>query len=240
MHYADKYVNVIQELERWRDNGGGSDLIQYFLPAIDKDFEYYTRTRDDSGTVTDEADGLQFYYKGRKAYTFIDNELLSTSPGGSASAMKGALINLQDSYWADEIKSVVVMEDFQNWEKFLSSDERAQIDAQRLAGGERIDYAIFIYTRPNHYLYRSKKGIDKRVISGFQIPRAYPAPSYNGIIPNNPEDFRRTLYWAPSLTTDEEGKASVVFFNGARPDTELTFSLRSITPDGHTINLNLP
>lgn len=240
MHYADKYVNVIQELERWRDNGGGNDLIQYFLPAIDKDFEYYTRHRDDTALVTDESDGLQFYYKGRKAYTFIDNELLSTAPGGSSSAMKTSLINLQDGYWADEVKSVVVMEHFQNWSKFLSSEERTQIDAMRLAGGEHIDDAIFIYTRPNHYLYRSKKGVDKRVISGFQVPRAYPAPSYNGLIPNDPEDFRRTLYWAPALTTDKEGKASVVFFNGARPDTELIFSLRGITPDGHIINLNLP
>ena len=239
MHFADKYINIIQELERWRDNGGGNDLIQYFLPDVDKDFEYYTRTRSDSGLVTDEPNGLQFYYKGRKAYTFLDNELLSTAPGGSSDAMKASLTNLQDSYWADEIKSVVVMEHYTDWQRFLSTDERDAIDAQRLAGGERIEDAIFIYTRPNHYLYRSKKGVDKRVISGFQTPRAYPAPSYNGLIPNNPDDFRRTLFWAPTLTTDKEGKASVVFFNGARPNTELTFSLRSITPDGHTINLNL-
>lgn len=255
MHFAEKYINVVQALEQWKDQGGTNDMFQYFLQDYDPDFKYYPISYAppyDKIPLEEQLDGLNFFYKGQRAYVFIDNKLvtidhdlyrdkktgerLKVIKDGGVMRMREEIGEemsiLQTKYWVSEIKSVVVMTDRENWWCFLSGTEQEYIMAL-----PQNHTAIFIYTRPEHYRYRGKKGVDMRVIQGFQMPTPYPAPKYNGIEPENPDDFRRTLYWAPTLTTNKEGKASVVFFNGARPDTELSFSLRGITPDGHIINV---
>lgn len=248
MQFADRYINVPLALEQWKDQGGGGELIQDFLPLYDKNFQYYSiRYNDpfDSDSIpdVDKVEGLNFYYKGKPAVVFIDNQLCTIDHDlykikSNEVALKmredigQSLVDLQTSYWASEIKSVVVMEQRSDWWRFTDDKEQKWLNM-----ANDIETAIFFYTRPNSHRYKGKKGIDIRVIQGFQTPIPYPAPRYNGIDEDNPEDFRRTLYWAPSLTTDEKGKASVVFFNGARQDATLSFSLRGITPDGHIINI---
>lgn len=44
-------------------------------------------------------------------------------------------------------------------------------------------------------------------------------------------DFRRTLYWNPGLTTDEEGKAKVTFYNNSF-STSFAVSADGVTPNG--------
>ncbi|MCQ2266557.1 MAG: hypothetical protein MJZ40_02470 [Bacteroidaceae bacterium] len=246
MHFADKYINIPMALEQWKDQGGGGEFLQDFLPLYDKDFEYYNinyHTPFDKIPNEDQVEGLNFHYKGKKAVVFIDNQLCTVDHDlyrltklEEAEDMRSNIgrsrLDLQTSYWASEIKSVLVMERRDNWWRFTDYKEQVWLEK-----APEIETAIFVYTRPKSYLYKGKKGVDMRIIQGFQKPVPYPAPQYNGLEPEDKEDYRRTLYWAPRLTTNDEGKASVVFFNGARPDTELSFSLRGITPDGHIINV---
>lgn len=250
-YYTDKYINVVQALEQWKDQGGGNDQLQYFLQDYDTDFKYYPinyRTPYHTIPLKEQVEGLNFFYKGQPAYVFIDNKLVTIdhdlyrneageqlNPDEVMTMRKEigeSMTILQSNYWASEIKSVVVMTERDHWWRFLNDKEQQYIRAL-----PQHHTAIFIYTRPDHYRYRGKKGVDMRVIQGFQRPTPYPAPRYN-IEEENPDDLRRTLYWAPTLTTDAQGKASCVFFNGARPDTNLAFSLRGITPQGYIINVD--
>lgn len=251
-HFADKYINVAQALERWKDQGGGNDQFQYFLQEYDSDFTYYTinyRSPYDKIPLEEQFDGLNFFYKGQPAYVFIDNKLVTLDHDLYRDKVKGerlkvedvmtmrrdigeSLSLLQSDYRASEIKSVVVMTEREHWWRFLSAVEQEYIKVL-----PQNHTAIFIYTRPDHYRYRGKKGVDMRVIQGFQRPTPYPAPRYN-IEEENPDDFRRTLYWAPTLTTDDQGKASCVFFNGANENLSLSFSLRGITSQGYLINVD--
>jgi uncharacterized protein YfaS (alpha-2-macroglobulin family) len=47
-------------------------------------------------------------------------------------------------------------------------------------------------------------------------------------------DFRRTIYWQPDITTDEQGKAKVEFFNNSTCE-EMYISVEGMTPDGKVL-----
>ena len=248
-HYAAKYINVEFALERYKDQGGNNDLIQYFLPVIDSDFRYDDKVIENVSQLQDQTEyrefepgegqktanspdamqaalGGMYYYKHKKVPVFLDNQWI----GGTAT-----LLNLQDNIWADEIKSVVVMEGRNNWERFLSAQDADGIKAMEDSNHTIFHDAIFLYSRPDHYKFKTKRGVDKRVINGFQAERAFPAPKYNGLDEQKEDDLRRTLYWAPKLTTDADGKATLVFFGNAREVQKLRFSVRGITVDGKFI-----
>jgi hypothetical protein len=40
------------------------------------------------------------------------------------------------------------------------------------------------------------------------------SPVYEGELPVGISDYRRTLYWNPSLSTDEHGRATIKCYNG--------------------------
>ena len=44
-------------------------------------------------------------------------------------------------------------------------------------------------------------------------------------------DYKRTIYWNPEVTTDENGYASVSFYNNGY-SRALTISAEGLTPDG--------
>lgn len=211
-HFADYYLDVPTALEQWKDQGNGSELLPDFLQKYNPDFTCFP-PEDDSEV---EVSRYKYLYQGIPCYVVFDNKLVENGDGMS---------ELQDVYWAEEVKSVVVMKDWGDYHRFI--DVKPYPPA----------YALFVYTRPNHYRYRSKKGIITRVVQGYQIPESFSSPRYNGYDEVSDEDDRRTLYWAPTLTTNDEGKAHAVFFNNARSGTKLSFSLRGITPGGFLINV---
>lgn len=99
-----------------------------------------------------------------------------------------------------------------------------------------LDGIIYIYTRPDWYNFRVVKGQYKRTLHGFTTPTEFKGPNYR-TEDDNPKDFRRTLYWNPSLTTDSRGRASAVFFGNARPLQRLSISVLGLTADGRVIEL---
>lgn len=98
-----------------------------------------------------------------------------------------------------------------------------------------LDGIIYIYTRPDWYNFRDVKGVNKRTLHGFTTPTPFKSPNYRASRTDNPNDFRRTLYWNPSLTTDDKGRASAVFFSNARPLQRLSITILGLTADGRVI-----
>ena len=55
------------------------------------------------------------------------------------------------------------------------------------------------------------------ILDGFAAPAEFYSPNYSKQTPPEvPTDYRRTLYWNPSLKLDEEGRARVTLYNNSR------------------------
>ncbi|MBO4841344.1 MAG: carboxypeptidase-like regulatory domain-containing protein [Bacteroidaceae bacterium] len=67
-------------------------------------------------------------------------------------------------------------------------------------------------------------------MSGFAPYIQFYHPNYK-YMPENVKDYRRTLYWSPSLLLNKEGKARVVFYNNSRT-THLNVEAEGQATDG--------
>jgi len=78
---------------------------------------------------------------------------------------------------------------------------------------------------------RVKKNSRTTSFTGYSPVVEFYAPTYpNGPIQGD-KDYRRTIYWNPEVTTDENGYASVSFFNNGY-SRALTISAEGMTRDG--------
>ena len=94
-------------------------------------------------------------------------------------------------------------------------------------------------TYTNIYLYmhtlfsaESNKGLRRTYFQGFNKASTFKTEDYNVIPPM--ADFRRTIWWQPDITTDEQGKAKVEFFNNSTCE-EMYISVEGMTPDGKVL-----
>lgn len=151
-------------------------------------------------------------YKNRKVMIFTDN-----LPGAD------------NGLWADEVKSVVVMTSPNSWRPFLPTSTRDSVPGD-------IEYAVFIYSRPDAYLFKTRRGTDKRLIQGYAVPGQFYHPDYRSADLPDPTDIRRTLYWNPCVTTDAAGHATAIFYGNARDRQRIRISARGITAGGGFIS----
>ena len=89
------------------------------------------------------------------------------------------------------------------------------IDLRRLADGGR---------RPT---YRDRR----YVLQGYSVCEDFYQPDYSSKPLPEHVDYRRTLYWNPSLTLDQEGKAHIKCYNNGRT-TQVTISAEGMGMDG--------
>lgn len=75
----------------------------------------------------------------------------------------------------------------------------------------------------------SNKGLRHTYFEGFNTPSTFEMEDYSVIPPM--ADFRRTIYWAPDVTTDAQGKAHISFFNNSTTDA-IYFSAEGMDTDG--------
>ncbi|MBO5917006.1 MAG: hypothetical protein J6Q25_08855, partial [Bacteroidales bacterium] len=53
-------------------------------------------------------------------------------------------------------------------------------------------------------------------IQGYSYSKEFVHPDYSGVpVQDLPRDYRRTLYWNPNVTLDENGRAEIEFFNNS-------------------------
>ena len=87
---------------------------------------------------------------------------------------------------------------------------------------------VYLYT---HRIFSSEsnKGLRRTYFQGFNKASTFKTEDYNVIPPM--ADFRRTIWWQPDITTDEQGKAKVEFFNNSTCE-EMYISVEGMTEDG--------
>ena len=120
----------------------------------------------------------------------------------------------------DEVKSVYVADDQSTWRQFIRfMNENIQMPV-----------TVFVYT---HHAFAGRvKGLRRTYFQGYNEPSTFEMNDYSVLPPM--EDFRRTLYWNPDVTTDKDGKAVIEFYNNSTC-REIQVSAEGITPDGRCI-----
>ncbi len=89
---------------------------------------------------------------------------------------------------------------------------------------------VFIETYPEGKIPAAAgKGVRKTWLEGYSPAKEFYSPDYS-VLPPEP-DYRRTLYWNPSVVPDEEGKASIHFYNNNRSQ-KFRISLETVSPQG--------
>ena len=69
-------------------------------------------------------------------------------------------------------------------------------------------------------------------IPGYNVCEDFYQPQYDKRpLPDVPQDYRRTLYWNPDLKLDEEGRATVTFWNNCRRN-QLSITAEGFSNDG--------
>lgn len=86
---------------------------------------------------------------------------------------------------------------------------------------------VFLYTHVSFPLL--SKGMRSTHFQGYNKPSTFEMEDYSALPPM--EDFRRTLYWAPDIKTDAQGRATVEFWNNSTCK-EMFISCEGMTPDG--------
>lgn len=76
---------------------------------------------------------------------------------------------------------------------------------------------------------------DRRIrLNGINEPIDFYSPDYSVQKPQEPTDYRRTLYWNPNMLTDSEGRLKFTFFNNSK-ETRIKVSAVGITADGKLV-----
>ena len=101
-------------------------------------------------------------------------------------------------------------------------------------------YSIYLYSDPDSFRFRetSKKGIELRNVQGFTPEVHFYSPNYRRFDLPTDKYNRRTLLWAPNVTTDNNGNATVILFSNSHEAQRIDVSVRGITKDGVLIDWN--
>lgn len=76
----------------------------------------------------------------------------------------------------------------------------------------RLDFTMSERFNPNKN-YMPSRGVRKTVVSGYTRPSAFYSPQYPDGAEGVFDDRRRTIYWNPTLLTDENGEVAVDCYN---------------------------
>lgn len=101
-------------------------------------------------------------------------------------------------------------------------------------------YVIDIAMYPKGLRRSKAKGQRQTTFRGYSEVLAFYAPEYPDGPIQGDVDYRRTLYWNPTLTTGDDGNATVMFYNNGY-SRQFDISAEGITSDGiilHTDNTN--
>ena len=92
---------------------------------------------------------------------------------------------------------------------------------------------VFIETYPDGKTpNESIKGVRKTWLEGYSSePKEFYNPDYSNLTTRPDNDYRRTLYWNPSVATDESGVAKINFYNNSRSKS-FSISAETVTQQG--------
>jgi len=117
----------------------------------------------------------------------------------------------------DEIESISVIEDMNSIIRIAP-----QIDANT---------TVLIILHSKKDFHKEPMGIRETKYDGYAYVKEFYSPRYDKVLLPDEKDYRRTIYWNPDVKTDQEGKASIIFFNNSTCKT-MNVSAETVTTNG--------
>lgn len=100
----------------------------------------------------------------------------------------------------------------------------------------RLDFTMDERFNPNRS-YLTTRGVRRTYIQGYTRPAQFYSPMYPDGAFDTFDDHRRTIYWNPTMTTDENGEIDIECYNSGNP-TYLNISAETLV-DGLPAALNV-
>jgi len=199
--------DVYAEQDKVRDKGGvGEQYLNDFL--MKKNKEFYLSTGYDSI-------GNTLMYKNREVLFVLDYKITTFEENRK----------IPNYIRADYIKSIYVSESIS---AIIDYTDRNEIDP--LSVTKKFTCVVFIEVIPGWKIpTEAGKGVRKTWMDGYSKVKEFYSPNYSTLPPE--ADYRRTLYWNPSVKTDKEGKALIQFYNNSTCKS-FSISAETITPQG--------
>ena len=123
----------------------------------------------------------------------------------------------------ESIKSIYINESFEVRKKYV--DPRMTSNSL-----DQLGCIVFIETYPEGEVpAEAGKGVRKTKLEGYSLQKEFYNPDYS-VMPSE-QDYRRTLYWNPSVTTDKDGIAGIRFYNNSKC-RKFVVSAETITTQG--------
>lgn len=212
---------MLKEVEVQGEKTPRRALLERLLPFAEEHFE-----------VIHEIDKLRD--EGRAETGFVGDFLMEVSPylSYTTTGVKGRDMNIN---FKTSVKykgyPVVFTEDGRTVHvEDISTDEIEHVVVIRSDAGSSSTYTIHLILNENGVARKDRPGTRKTNFAGFTPPVEFYSPDYS--IAALPEpDFRRTLYWNPDVKTDNQGHASVQFYNNGT-SRELIISAEGLTSQG--------
>lgn len=120
----------------------------------------------------------------------------------------------------DDVKSIYITEDINAPRRYMYSDRVMA----------RSPVTIFLYT--HHTSPWKLNGLRRTHFQAYDKPDTFEMDDYTHVPPM--EDFRRTIFWAPEVHADKDGKAHLEFWNNSSAH-HLFISAEGFTSDGQIL-----
>ena len=220
------YYDMASEMDNIYDNGkfAGND-IHKMLVLSNKNF-----------TIARIGGNEYLRYKGKPFFTSKGNKIYPWIPL--------FVINYKKAYSWNEveyfkyknislnaIKSIYINENPSVKCKYANTELQTVYDYTCSDLDDFFSCVVFIETYPEGKIpVEGAKGVRKTWLEGYSPVKEFYHPDYSAL-PPDPDDYRCTLYWNPAVTTDENGKAKINFYNNNR-STSLIINAETVTPHG--------
>jgi len=182
--------------------------LQQYLDSVGFEPDIYDWIEQVMPDFTHEKDQPgKLTYRGRDVFMFYDN--LPSPPPNHTGAMS-------------EFRSL-----------FITGDPQAPNMFGKVRTRTTNNVTLLFYSEVgNDFTNTFKKGMRNTVIHGYSKVSDFYSPDYRVRDTPSSADRRRTLFWSPSLTTNKDGRASVVFFNNFREGTRIKIDAQGIAVNG--------
>jgi len=204
------YYDVYAEQDKVWDKGGVTeDFLGDFLVKKNKDFHWMYNNPFKI-----------LMYKDKIALLVVDYKKIT----GIMESIKTS-----NELRADCIKSMYISENERSILDYIDSNESIFRENIMLAL-KFYGSVVFIETFPDWNIpTQPGKGVRKTWLDGYSQVKEFYSPNYSILPPE--ADYRRTLYWNPSVKTDKDGKALIQFYNNSSCKS-FSISAETITPQG--------
>ena len=204
--FASYIYDIPLELDKYLDQGNAVPRIWDWLATVNPRFFY------------SPADG-EMLYGGKPMPLFFDID----------KAHDGRSSNIDPALLMNGFRTLIIIEGMDNANHVLHSVLGGYGD---LSEGRFNAIGLLFSIDEQHETEYYRRGTRWAKIHGYSHCEDFYSPDYRKDVPPTQADHRRTLYWNPSLTTDKNGKANVIFYSNAHPDQRLHINAEGIATNG--------